>query len=110
MNKYRAKPTEVDGIRFASKGESRRYQELILLQCAGEISQLELQPEYKLYCGRRPVTYPSGRHAKYIADFRYIDKERGMVVEDFKGKDTQLSKLKRALVKAHYGVTVELVK
>ncbi len=44
MTKYRAQPTIVDGIRFHSKGEARRYQELRLLERAGEITNLELQP------------------------------------------------------------------
>jgi hypothetical protein len=109
-NKYRAKPIVIDGIRFASQGEGRRYVELRTLQKAGLISKLELQPVYKLYCGVTPITYESGRHAKYIADFRYMDIDRGMVIEDFKGMDTDLSKLKRAMVKAHYGITIEIVK
>ncbi len=110
MNKYRAKPTVIDGIRFASKGEARRYVELRTLEKAGVISHLELQPAYKLYCGLEPVKYDSGRQAKYIADFRYMDIERGLVVEDFKGMDTAVSKLKRAMVRAHYGISIELIK
>jgi len=110
MNKYRAKPVIIDGIRFASTGEGNRYRDLKLLERGGVISNLELQPSFKLYCGDVPVKYESGRHAVYKADFKYIDKERGEIIEDFKGMDTSTSKLKRALVKAHYGVTVHIVK
>ena len=47
-HKYNAIPTTVDGIRFASKREARRYLELKLLQKAGHISDLELQPRFRL--------------------------------------------------------------
>ena len=36
-HKYKAKATEVDGIRFDSAKEARYYQQLKLLQCAGEV-------------------------------------------------------------------------
>ncbi len=38
----------VNGIKFDSKREARRYGELVLLQRAGKISELELQKEYLL--------------------------------------------------------------
>lgn len=44
-HKYHAKPTTVDGIRFASKAEARRYSELRLLEKAGEIKNLEAHAE-----------------------------------------------------------------
>ena len=47
-NKYGAIRTKVDGINFASKGESRRYKELVLLQEAGHITDLTLQPRFPL--------------------------------------------------------------
>lgn len=112
-HKYHAKPTTVDGIRFASQREARRYSELKLLQRVGEIRDLELQPEYPLACGGKPVLirsdgYPNGRKAKYLADFRYV-RAGQVIVEDAKGKDLPLSRLKRALVEAEYGVRVVLV-
>lgn len=36
-NKYGAKKTVVDGVTFDSKAEARRYQQLKLMQQAGEI-------------------------------------------------------------------------
>ena len=110
MNKYRAQKAMADGITFDSKSERNRYLELKLMERGNLISGLELQPSFKLFCGQTPVKYDSGRHATYKADFRYQDKERGTVVEDVKGMDTPLSKLKRALVAAHYGFKVEIVK
>lgn len=77
---------------------------------AGEITDLELQPKYWLKCGDKDVKYASGRRASYIADFRYYDKGLGReVVEDAKGMDTPVSRLKRAFVEAQYGVKVKLV-
>ena len=51
MSKYRNVKTEVDGILFASKKEARRYSELKLLERAGEIAHLELQPRIKICIG-----------------------------------------------------------
>ena len=47
-NKYRNIKTEVDGIKFDSKREAQRYQELKLLEKGGVISNLELQPKFEL--------------------------------------------------------------
>ena len=49
-HKYSARPTEVDGIRFDSKAEARRYTELRTLEKAGEISHLELQAALRHHC------------------------------------------------------------
>ena len=113
--KYRAKPMVVDGIRFASKKEAGRYGELKLLCLAGEIGKVTLQPKYLLGTDDKPVLlrssrYPNGRRASYLADFRYTDlRNMSVVVEDVKGMDTPLSKLKRAVVEAQYGITIVLV-
>jgi hypothetical protein len=47
-NKYRNIKTIVDGITFASKKEAKRYSELKLLERAGMITDLELQPAFNL--------------------------------------------------------------
>ena len=102
-HKYNARPTTVDGITFASAKESRRYAELKLLERAGEIRNLELQPVFPIVIGGAPVKYPSGRTAKYCADFSYFEGTRH-VVEDVKSPATAtpLYKLKRALVEHIY--------
>lgn len=110
-HKFRAIPTERDGIRFDSKREADRYSALRLLEKAGEISELEIQPVFPLVIGDRPVLirsagFPTGRRAKYIADFRYKDKSGARVTEDVKGMDTPLSALKRAIVEAQYGIRI----
>lgn len=71
-SKYGAKKTLEDGIVFDSKREAKRYQQLKLLERAGEISDLELQVEFEL----QPSFEIDGekRHPiKYIADFVYTD-------------------------------------
>ncbi|WP_416330616.1 DUF1064 domain-containing protein, partial [[Clostridium] innocuum] len=47
-SKYGAVKTEVDGIKFDSKHEALRYQELRLLEQAGEITNLRLQVPFEL--------------------------------------------------------------
>ena len=113
-NKFGAKPTMVDGIRFASKAEARRYGELKMLERAGEIRNLELQPKYDINVNGGPVRirsrgYPNGRAVSYIGDFRYFSGNE-TVVEDVKGMDTPVSRLKRALVENIYSVRVAVVK
>lgn len=100
MSKYRAKPTTVDGIRFASKKEASRYLELCLLQKAGEISLLQLQPAFVLEVSGTKV-------GRYVADFSYRDKKTGKIVyEDVKGFKTPVYRLKKKLVKAQYGIDI----
>ena len=106
-HKYGARRIEIDGIMFDSIKESRRYIELKQLEQAGEISNLELQPEYELQpafdcCGKRQ------RRIVYRADFRYKDGDK-VVVEDVKGYDTPVSRLKRKMVLYQYGIDVKLV-
>ena len=48
MNKYRNKSCVIDGHRFASLAEGRRYGELKLLLKAGMIARMVLQPRYNI--------------------------------------------------------------
>lgn len=99
-NKYRAQRTTVDGIRFASRMEARRYTQLWLMQRAGEILDLELQPEF-------PVEINGIRVFKYVADFRYVDRATGeTIVEDTKGYKTPVYRLKKICVEAGYGIKI----
>lgn len=111
-HKYGAKPMTVDGIRFASQKEARRYGELKLLQRAGEIHGLELQPAYWLMAEGETLK-PIGT---YRADFKYCQCRRGkkcdetrVVVEDVKGFKTPLYRWKKKHVEAQYGITISEV-
>lgn len=115
-HKYNARRTVVDGIEFASAKEARRYSELLLLERAGKISGLELQPCFLIEINGEPVRAPAdkmGRRGppyRVYLDFAYMDTAtRRYVVEDTKGRDTPMSRLKRQLVEAIHGVTVEIV-
>jgi hypothetical protein len=113
LHKYRAQAVTVDGIRFASKKEARRWSELKLLVQAGQIEKLERQPKFNFIIGGqylriRSKCYPNGRNVSYSADFSYWAAGR-RIVEDVKGFDTTVSRLKRALVEAIYGVEVTIV-
>lgn len=107
MSKYHAVPTVVDGIRFASKAEARRYGELKLAERAGRIADLELQPKFPLHVN-------GARIGEYRGDFAYTEvlegKPAGRVVEDVKGMDLPLSRWKRKHVWAEYGVNVVVVR
>ena len=48
MNKYKNKKVQIDMYVFDSIAESRRYKELALLQRAGKITELQLQPRFLL--------------------------------------------------------------
>ena len=104
-HKYNAVRTWRHGHWFASKAEARRYTELLLLETAGEITDIELQPTYPLMTPTPDGSLVST--AKYIADFRYVDIPSGdTVVEDVKGVRTQIYKLKKRWVEAQYGITI----
>src|SRR5262245_26814974 len=93
-SKYRAIPITVDGYRFHSKREAARYGELKLLQKAGEIDgEIELQPPFPLYL-EDPYTDESVYVCTYIADFMYTRADGEVKVEDVKGFDTPMGKLK----------------
>ena len=107
MSKYNAKITYIDKIRFHSKSEAYRYIVLKEKQQRGEISGLELQPEYKLW-----VLDKGGTEicvGKYLADFRYTIGGRE-VVEDVKGVRTPMYRLKKKIVEARYGIKIVEVK
>ena len=69
--KYRNKETTIDNHTFASMGEANRYCELKLLEKAGLISDLQLQPKFEL----QPKFKKDGktiRAINYIADFQSV--------------------------------------
>lgn len=79
-----------------------------------EIYDLKLQPKFVFKINDKFVLlkskgYPNGRKAYYKADFLYRTSDGEIVVEDSKGLDTPISKLKRAIVSAQYGIDIQLV-
>ncbi len=102
-SKHHAVRTEIDGIVFDSKHEAKRYQELRLLERAGEIINLRLQAPYILIDKSK-----YGRAIKYIADFVY--EHNGItVVEDAKGVKTPVYCLKKRMMAERYGIEIQEV-
>ena len=95
MSKYHSNVTYVDNIRFASKKEADRYNDLKLMLRAGEITDLHLQPSFIL----QEDFDKNERHYKaitYKADFQY--KQNGKwVIEDVKGFKTKEYLIKKKL-------------
>ena len=104
MTKYNNTKIRVDGRLFDSKTEAARWQELQLLERAGEITELERQVEYELIPKQK-----GERAVKYIADFRYIDHDGKTVVEDTKGVKTPVYILKRKLMLRVHGIKIREV-
>lgn len=107
-NKYNAQKVEIDGVTFDSKKEARRYLQLKALAAAGEISGLELQPEFELLPAFRDVSGKKHRAIKYRADFRYRDNNGSIVIEDTKGHETAVFKLKRKMFLHRYDYELRL--
>jgi hypothetical protein len=108
--KYGNHKTVVNNITFDSKAEARRYGELLLLEKAGHIQQLQLQVPFVLWPG---VKFPGAARAtpacKYIADFVYLEPSgNGLrtVIEDLKGFRTAVYKIKKHALKALHGLDV----
>ena len=101
-SKYRNKKVKVDGHTFDSQKEARRYKELKLMERAGAIKDLEIQPAFELIPTIRTET-ETLRKTVYKADFRYVDtKTGGVVVEDVKGFKTDVYKLKKKMLLHKY--------
>lgn len=101
--KFNNTPTWVDGRRFDSKKEAEYY--IKRLKDAHLISDVKFQERFDIIMMGVKCAY-------YKADFSFNDwsaeyKGKRRIV-DVKGIDTSLSKLKRKLVEAQYGIRIEL--
>lgn len=99
----------IDGITFDSAREATRYRELVLLQRAGEITDLQRQVPFVLI----PAQVDANgkvieRPVRYVADFAYS--EKGVyTVEDAKGVRTKEYIIKRKLMLQKYGIRIKEV-
>lgn len=91
---------------FDSKRERARYEELILLQRAGRITDLKRQIRFDLI----PSQYQNGkciyRKVSYIADFTYLQDGK-LVVEDVKGFKTPEYIIKKKLMYHVHGIVIK---
>lgn len=112
QRKYHNQPADVDGIRFDSQKEARRYRELMALLRAGKIRDLKLQPQFTL---QESYKTPDGKRVqaiRYVADFSYFDCDLDKdVVEDVKSKatKTRVYEMKRKLMLDRFGIEVREV-
>lgn len=104
-NKFGAKATTVDGIRFHSSREAQRYLTLKLLIRSGDYRDLKLQPRY-------PLMAPNmEKIGEYRGDFEYVDSTTGeTITEDVKGFATELFKWKVKHFEAQYGRKIRVTK
>ena len=99
-NKYGNKKTKG----FDSAKEWRRNQELETLQRAGEISELNrqvpfvLMPSFVIADKKTKSGLRTVREIRYIADFTYRLKNGKRIIEDVKGMQTEVFKIKRKLL------------
>jgi ethanolamine ammonia-lyase small subunit len=99
--KYRNEPVTIDGVRFDSKAEARRWQQLQLMERAGELTDLERQTPFRFCLNGRLVF-------TYRADATYKNRDGALTVEDTKGGDTTpLFKLKKKIIEAQFGITIQ---
>ena len=100
--RYKNEPTVLEGHRFDSKKEAKRYAELVLMQKAGEIRQLAVHPRYDIpVCGMYIC--------RYIGDFSYLDYNDEEVVEDVKSPPTRKNpvyRLKKKLMLAVHDIDI----
>jgi hypothetical protein len=106
-SKYRAKSCWVQGVRFASQREGKRFLDLQLLERAGEIAELELQPRFELH-----TLSPIGEVVtvgRWTGDFRYRRvADNAIVIEDSKSpaSRTEAYQLRKRMVEAEYGIQI----
>ena len=111
VSKYGNRKTTVDGVTYDSAKEARRGMELMLLERAGLISDLNAQVKYTLIPAQKRDGKVVERAATYIADFVYKDKDGETVVEDVKSPATRTGvyKLKKKLLLWEYGLHIREV-
>lgn len=106
--KYKNRAVTLNGEKFDSHKEARRYGELVLLQRAGQISHLERQVKYELIPSQRVDGKVVERACTYVADFVYMENGK-KVVEDTKGFRTKDYIIKRKLMLYVHGIRIKEV-
>ena len=99
-HKYGAKKSECQhGHTHDSIKEAKRCNELHLLERAGEISHLQVHPQFWFVIDGRQIKHENGRRVGMKPDFQYFEGEQN-VVEDCKGFRTPDYVLRKAIFKA----------
>lgn len=107
-------------VKFDSKKEARRYDELMAMLRAGQIRDLKLQPQFTI---QEAYTTPEGqrvRAIRYQADFSYMRPTEPdcageihwlRVVEDVKNRatKTRVYEIKKKLMREKLGIEIQEV-
>ena len=96
-HKFRANPSDEDGIRFASKKERSYYRGLKLRQKGGEVL---------FFLRQAPFHLPG--NVRHIIDFIEFWTDGTVHFVEIKGFDTPLGKLKRKQVMDLYPIVIEV--
>lgn len=109
--KFKNKKVEIDGHKFDSKAESRRYIELKELAATGTIRDLTLQKRFKLIPAQRVGGRLIERAVDYVSDFCYRDSDGLLIVEDVKSPFTKTPAyiIKRKLMLYVHGIIIKEV-
>lgn len=106
--KYGNRKISVNGFVFDSKREAKRFNELLLLLKAGEISNLQRQVKFELIPSQKINGKVIERPVHYIADFVYQEGVK-TIVEDTKGFKTKDYIIKRKLMLYKHGIQIREV-
>lgn len=104
-SKFKSSPVVVDGRRFDSKREAKRWQALKAELIAGRISGLRCQVRF-------PLKINGVKVAVYCADFVYVRDNR-LIVEDVKSAFTAklpVYRLKKKMMLAIHGIEIQEVR
>ena len=87
-HKYFARSTEcIQEHKHPSAKESRRCNDLHILQATGQITNLQYEPKFRFEINGKPVMMRNGQCASYRPDFSYVENGK-TVCEDVKSKAT----------------------
>lgn len=110
-SKYGAQEDNRGKLRFDSKKEARRFDELSMEMAAGAIRDLRLQVEFTLQPAYTTTAGERVRAVRYLADFTYYRFDGSAwqyVVEDVKSRATRTEtyRIKRKLMVERLGLTI----
>jgi hypothetical protein len=97
-HKFHAKPTDRDGIKFASRKEARYYDQLLLAKQSGD-----------LLFFLRQVPFHLPGNTKYVVDFVLFWADQNVEFVDVKGHQTEMFKLKKKQVEDLYPIEITIV-
>lgn len=113
-NKFNAVKVKADRYTFDSQAEYEYWLELKDREQAGEIvmGSIRVHPFFVLYGKDLDRDYQPLARETWTADFAYLvsgEEDRGERIDDVKGRDTLLSRLKRRVAIEMLGLDVRVV-